>query len=46
MLLKKFLCNSKNKKIFDEFKLLENKIITLTNDSRDLLCLPKHTGQF
>ena len=34
-LYKKYLRGSKNTKIFEEFKLLQNKIVSLTNDSRD-----------
>ena len=29
----KYLCSGKNTKIFEEFKLLQNKIVNLTNDS-------------
>ena len=35
ILYKKYLLSGKNTKVFEEFKLLQNKIINLTNDSRD-----------
>ena len=31
----KYLHCGKNNKVFEEFKLLQNKIVDLTNDSRD-----------
>ena len=33
ILYKKYLCSGKNTKVFEEFKLLQNKIVNLTNDS-------------
>ena len=35
ILYKKHLRSGKNTKVFEEFKLLQNKIVNLTNDSRD-----------
>ena len=35
ILYKKYLRSGKNTKVFEEFKLLQNKIVNLTNDSRD-----------
>ena len=35
ILYKKHLRSGKNAKVFEEFKLLQNKIVNLTNDSRD-----------
>ena len=35
ILYKKYLRSGKNTKLFEEFKLLQNKIVYLTNDSRD-----------
>ena len=35
ILCKKCLCCGKNTKVFEEFKLLQNKIVNLKNDSRD-----------
>ena len=58
ILYKKYLRSGKNTKVFEEYKLLQNKIVNLTNDSRDMyipeyltnLMTPtyplKHTGQF
>ena len=34
---KNYLRSGKNTKVFEEFKLLQNKIVNLTNDSRDIL---------
>ena len=35
ILYKKYLRSGKNTKVFEEFKLLQNKSVNLTNDSRD-----------
>ena len=35
MIYKKYLRSGKNAKVFEEFKLFQNKIVNLTNDSRD-----------
>ena len=35
ILYKKYLCSGKNTKKFEEFKLLQNKIVNLRNGSRD-----------
>ena len=34
ILYKKCLCSGKNRKVFEKFKVLQNKIVHLTNDSR------------
>ena len=36
ILYKKYLRSGKNTKVFEEYKLLQNKIVNLTNDSRDM----------
>ena len=35
ILYKKYFCSSKNTKLFEKFKLLQNKTLNLANDSRD-----------
>ena len=55
ILYKKYLRSGKNTKVFEELKLLLNKIVSLTNDSSDRYYIRlsnklnyslKHTGQF
>ena len=35
MIYEKYFCSGNSAKVFQEFKLLQNKIVRLTNDSRD-----------
>ena len=55
ILYKKYLRSGQNTKVFEEFKLLQNKIVNLINDLKDIRIsnklndfhvFLKHTAQF